>query len=448
VDGPLLGQRVVVAGAGLAGLAAARDLERAGATVAVIEARDRVGGRVRTVREGFAGQQHAEAGADLIEGDQRHVLALARELGLDVVRILRRGWGYYGADARGRHRVRRGATVFAEAARRLSGELRDYRLAEGRWNSPVAVTIGAESVAEWLDRQQADAGFRNAVKALRGFFLADPDELSLLALVDQFATAGAPGADRFFRIRGGNDQLATGLAERLHGPIELRAVLRKVTIDHDNVTVTLEQRGQIDEIRGEYLVVALPATTLREVTFEPALPEAQQRAIASLRYGQATRLLLQFARRFWRRATRPAAYGTDLDVGAVWDGNEEQDGERGILTLLAGGRASAALQSTLATGGAAAVVPAIKWMGAPARLTGCQSVVWDDDPWVRGGYAVFDAGYDPRLRDCLTRPAGRVVFAGEHTAMRWQGYMNGALESGMRAAAEIRALRAYPSAEL
>src|SRR5689334_1080273 len=102
--GPLSGVNVVVAGAGLAGLSAARELEHRGASVTVIEARTRVGGRVWTLREPFAARQHAEAGADLIEGEQEHVRALARELGLHPVRILRRGFGFYGPDGRGRRR--------------------------------------------------------------------------------------------------------------------------------------------------------------------------------------------------------------------------------------------------------------------------------------------------------------------------------------------------------
>jgi monoamine oxidase len=67
-------------------------------------------------------------------------------------------------------------------------------------------------------------------------------------------------------------------------------------------------------------------------------------------------------------------------------------------------------------------------------------VTWERDPWARGGYAVFDPSFDPRLRAWLARPFERVLFAGEHTSDRWQGYMNGALESGLRAAAEVRAL--------
>jgi len=74
-----------------------------------------------------------------------------------------------------------------------------------------------------------------------------------------------------------------------------------------------------------------------------------------------------------------------------------------------------------------------------------QRLTWEDDPWWRGGYAVFDPSFDPSLRPWLARPAGRVVFAGEHTSLRWQGYMNGAIESGKRAAAEVRVLSELPS---
>ena len=122
----LSNKKIVVAGAGLAGLAAARDLEQAGASVVVCEARDRVGGRVHTMHEGFVGGQHAEAGADLIEAEQKHVLDLATAVRLEPVRILRRGWGFYGPDARGKRPVHAGPGAWGQAARRLLPEIRDY----------------------------------------------------------------------------------------------------------------------------------------------------------------------------------------------------------------------------------------------------------------------------------------------------------------------------------
>lgn len=433
----LSGVKVIVAGAGLAGLTAARVLEADGAQVTVIEARDRVGGRVLTIRGGFAESQHAEAGADLIEESQTAALELARELRLEPVRILKKGWGFYGGN---KPRMHRALDTFGRAAKLLRQEISDYRLTGERWDSAVASVLGRRSVAEWLEGAGADAALAGGLRGLRGFFLADPEDLSVLVLVEQFAAEGAPGADRMYRLRGGASRLPEAIAKSLRGPLRTRSVLRRIAQDGSVVRATVEKRGSLLELTADYLVVALPATTLRDVRFEPALPEVQQRAISSLRYGAATRLLMQFDRRFWRRAGRPSAFGTDLSVGAVWDGNEEQRGNAGILALLTGGRASGELQAILGQEGIGGVQHRLAWLGRPARLLTWRALAWEEDPWSKGGYAYFDPTFDPTLRAWLSRPAGRVLFAGEHTSSQFQGYMSGAIESGRRAAAEVRIL--------
>jgi monoamine oxidase len=438
--GSIGGRRVIVLGAGLAGLVAARDLEADGADVTVVEARDRVGGRVVTHRHGFAGGQHAEAGGDLVEGEQEDVRNLATDLGLTAVRILRRGWGFYGRDNQGSRSFRSEGGAFEDAAKRLARVVDDYKLAGKRWDSAVAATLGKQSVAAWMDSQQVDERFRAGVRGLRGFFLADPEDLSLIALVDQFASSGTPGDDRVFRIEGGNDQLPLRVTSALRTGVRLRHVVRRVQQMPSNVVVTLEDDGVRREVTADYCVSAIPASTLRDVLFEPALPPVQWRAISTIAYGRATRVLLQFKSRFWRTATHPSAFGTDLSIGAVWDGNEEQGGRKGILSLLAGGHASGELQAILKEEGPDGIVRRLGWIGEPAPLIASDVVVWEDDPWAKGGYAVFDPSFEPALRPWLARPVGRIVFAGEHTSERWQGYMNGAVESGHRAAAEVRAL--------
>lgn len=437
----LAGTRILVAGAGLAGLAAARELERQGAAVTVIDARDRVGGRVWTIRDGFAQRQHAEAGADLIEAEQEHVRALAGSLGLEPVRILRESFGFYGPDGRGRRRIHSRPGAFQQAGRRLAGLVRDFDLADRRWDSAVGARIVATPVAEWLRRIRAGREFEAGVRAFRGFFLADPEDLSLVMLVEQFASAGAPGRGEIFRIPGGNDRLATGIARRLRGDVRLRTVLRRVRRTEAGVVAAVEDAaGRRADIAAAALVLAIPASTARDVVFEPSLPAAQHEAIAHLRYGCATRLLLQFGRRFWKTRGRPIAFGTDLPLGAVWDGNEHQKGPAGILSFLAGGHASGELQQILQQDGPHGVAARLHWLGDPAAVVASRTIVWDDDPWARGGYAYFHGGFDPLWREWLARPAGRIVFAGEHTSLRWQGYMNGAVESGLRAAAEVRAI--------
>jgi monoamine oxidase len=225
--GALSGSKVVVLGAGLAGLAAARDLEaevrqssssKPGTGSAAVHT-------LRTVPEAACGGRR---GPD--QSTQSHVLELGRP-GSDPSQILRAG------ASRSRqsgpppvHRARHSAKL-----RRLAREIDDYKLADERWDSAVARSIARRSVATWLQSEHADLRLEAGLRALRGFFLADPEDLSLLALVDQLAstaesdTKSAPAGDRVFRLPDGNDSLPRGIANRLHAPVKLRHVVRRVT---------------------------------------------------------------------------------------------------------------------------------------------------------------------------------------------------------------------------
>lgn len=441
-DVSLSGVSVLVVGAGLAGLVAARDLAAMGASVTVVEARDRVGGRVWTLHGGFVDAQHAEAGGDLVDEGHRAFHDLAAELNLRLVRILSGGFTYARADKRGTTRLvaRTSARGWERLTRELSPFIRDYHWAERRWDSPIAADIARRSVAQWLDTTGADADLRETALALRGFYLGDPDELSLLPVVDQFASPGASSEQKFFRVEGGNDRVAVALAaplgERLHLQTELLAISQR----GGTIRASLRNGRARVQMQVDAVVMAIPATLLRRVPITPALPVQQHEAIASLRYGRATKTLLQFSERFWRAPGRPRAFGSALSIGAGWEGNEDQRGRPGILSLLAGGSASDATAALLERENVDGIVRALDWLGAKkATLLSWRQVRWEMEPWSRGGYAMFDAGYSPDLRGWLSKPAGRIFFAGEHTSTTGQGYMNGAIESGHRAAAEVRA---------
>lgn len=430
------GTSVLIAGAGLAGLTAARELTKKGAAVTVIEARDRVGGRVLTIREPFLHGQHAEAGADLIDESQTEICSLIAAVGLRTAKILPGGFTAIRQD--GRRRRIGGRRNWQQLGKRLQPEVHAFCLSEQRWDGAVADSLARESVAHWLERIRAPKALKDVAVGLRGFFLADPGELSLLALADQFAEDGAPGSEKMFRIIGGNDRLPAVLAKALGSTVRLQTVLRRVTQARDGIVAALETNGHLEEARFEYLICALPATTARDVVFEPALPELQQQATSIVRYGGATKTALQFDRAPWRTRGTPRAFGTPLPIGAVWDGNEEQLG--GILTLLAGGSASTATQEMLAAEGPSRIVRELSWINLKNRkLLAWSTLSWEHERWSRGGYAFFDTQFPPALRYWLARPFGRIFFAGEHTSLRWQGYMNGAVETGMRAAEEVTA---------
>jgi len=413
-----------------------------GATVRVVEARDRVGGRVWTIRDGFIDGQHAEAGGDMIDEAQQAIRTLADDLDLRAVRILSGGFTYARPDRRGNLRLV--PRTSSNGWERLTHELRDlsrrYRWAERRWDSPVSADIARRSVAQWLDEVNADTELRTIAQGLRGFFLADPEELSLLQLVDQFSLDNDDLPWKMYRIEGGNDRLALALAAQLGDRLRLNTELLAVSQRGGTIRASLRSGRTRSQLQVDYLVFALPASLLRRVPITPALPVQQHEAIATLKYGRGTKTLLQFSNRFWRSGTRPRAFGSTLPIGAGWEANEDQRGKAGIMSLLAGGSASDLTAEIVEREGINGLVRSLDWLGAKdAELLAWRQFRWESDPWARGGYAVFDADFKPEQRRWLAQPFERLFFAGEHTSMRWQGYMNGAVESGHRAAAEVRA---------
>jgi monoamine oxidase len=431
--------RVVVAGGGLAGLSAALELSRRGALVHLVEARSRLGGRVRTDRD--ADGVHAEAGGEFIDQPHDAIRGLAANLRLPLVSVLREGFGLALRHGRRTTLHRSPAAPWQMLTRRLRPIVDAYRDAGGTWDTAAAVAIARQTVEGLVPPGTRPIATRAFVEALRGFYLAEPGALSALVLVDQMLGGEPPGRTRAYRVRGGNDRLIAALARRIahRGRIDLGVAVRAIVQDRRGLRVAIAGAdGRPHQIAADYAVVTLPPPLVRACAFDPPLPPRQHAALGALSMGAATKVSLRFARPWWRRRGRPRAFGSNLPFGAVWESGEEQ--RAAVLTLLGGASASASLAE--AADDVTALSDLLRVFGtppAPASLIAA-AVSWERERWSKGGYAVFGPGFDPRDRRLLSAAHGRVLFAGEHTSEHWQGFMNGAVESGQAAARDVIAL--------
>jgi len=397
--------RVVVVGAGLAGLAAAYELERAGLRVTVLEARKGVGGRVRTVRSGFAHGQYVEAGAEFFSESQSTLLAYARRFGLAIEHV----------ESRGK------SVVYLDRKRRLFDHLHGAL-------PKVLPEPGFDgvSVADFLTGLDLTGTARFlAEQEVRRAFAAEPGNLSLLFFAEQ-ASLRRPGS---LRLRGGSDRLPVAFAQRLSD----------VRLEHEVTRIVATGGGvRAGDLDADFCVLTVPLPVYKEIGFSPRLPMRLAEAVERLDYGSATKILLQYERRFWRDEGLDGDLLTDLAIGTAWEGTRGQGERAGILVGYAtgeNGRLYGNVGSTdrelLAADELEEVFP-----GSRPLLAATDSAAWSREDFSRGAFAAYAPGQLTRYRSALRRRLGRVVLAGEHTDPL-TGTMEGALRSGRRAAAAI-----------
>jgi monoamine oxidase len=438
-------RRVIVVGAGLAGLAAAYELERAGVRVTVLEVRGRVGGRVHTVRHPFLAGQHAEAGGEFVDVVHRHVRRYCRRFGLPLEDAHR---GFAGLDD----------AVFRRGRRFRAGRFATYGDGLGRFydrlyaltrrldpTDPVRTgrRLDDRSVADFLDEIGIAGRPRFVVDAyIRSDYAAEPEDVSLLyagAAERVYRNVPDAGVERY-RIRGGNSRLAAAFAARL---ADLRLATPVEAIVDGAGGAEVVAGGRTHAADGIVLAVPMPAARAIDVVgarFAPAL----RGAIAELAYGRVTKNLVQYRRRFWRRRGWSGDLTTDLPLSSTWEATDQQQGAHGILIDYASGDRCRGFEELAAPRRVAKVAAELDrvYGGARRRPIAAASVSWPRERYSGGAYAAPAPGQVTAFFDALRRPAGRVHLAGEHTDDIFPGYMEGALRSGVRAAAAIsRGLR-------
>jgi monoamine oxidase len=446
-------RRVIIAGAGLSGLAAATVLVDHGHDVVVLEARDRPGGRIFTARKPFSNGHFAELGAARVPNVHPVTLGYVDRFGLPLEAFQPDAGGEDVLRFRGKlYRTPRGKSFDSS---KLPLELTADEKKRGARN----VLQGKMQPILMSMRDIASPDFPAAELRKHDITIRELCQREGLSL-DVFSSMGVgvfePKTDRasalgrlrilpmllssrtVWRIPGGMDRLPRTIAAALGERVRYDSPVVSVKQKGDRVTVVALDGGRERAFEGDYMIWAAPLPPLGRVAFDPVLSPGKQRAIAEAYFSAVTRVAMQVRSRFWE-SKGLSGYGSSDDPMELWHTTFDQpgptamllayfkhDGARDVGAVPPGQRAAEGIRRV------ARLLP-----GLEEHVTATADHVWAEDPWAGGAYLQFLPGQLFDLKPHFARPEGRIHFAGDHTS-HIPGWMQGALMSGHRAAAEVR----------
>jgi monoamine oxidase len=448
--------RIVIVGGGLAGLTCAYQLKRAGLQASLYEASDRLGGRCWTRRGDFAEGQIAEHGGELIDQGHTEIRQLAQQLGLELDNLLAAEVNgtepFYHFDGK--------PYTFAEATDDLKQIWQQVHKDVSAATFPTLYTqstqrgreLDAISIADWI-AQFVPGGASSKLGRLLdlaynieyGAETSVQSSLSMLYLLG-FSGQGqlrifGPSNEKY-HVRGGNDQITTRLAEALQGQITTGAELVAVKRNADGTyRLTFHSGHATSTVTADRVVLALPFSMLRTVDCSQAgFSQVKNTAIQELGMGTNSKLHLQFKSRLWNSLGSQGETYADTGYQNTWEVTRAQPGTSGVLVDYTGGNIGASFGTGTPAERASQFLGQLEPVlpGITAQWNGRATVdFWKGYQWTRGSYSYWKVGQYTKFAGAEAQQEGACHFAGEHTSIEFQGYLNGGVESGERAAAEI-----------
>lgn len=439
-------KEAIVVGAGMAGLTAAYELEQRGFEVTVLEARDRMGGRIGTLD---MGDQHGETGGELIDHVRVHTLVnnYADEFGVEMADT-----GYWGKIEEGAYYLDGKLVPYGSFKRefglqakkdhdRFWNELHDLgSLIPDGTNpkyAPNASALDNTSVKQWIDSLNLHPIAQELAEHYIRAEFDDANNVSLLYMAQQFNIYGKVGSNEseILRFLHGGRDFANAFADRIRGPILLNHAVSAVSQDANGVVVTAA--GQT--FTADYAVVTVPSTVLNRIHFTPALPADKQAAADNLNYGSHTKVLMQYSKRFWLDLGIGGDTLSDTQIGWTWESTERQGGDGGILIAYSSGSYT---DQQIAWTDDAIIQNRLQqveqmYPGSSQYFVDAAVYAYHRQEWTMGGFAAYAPGQVMQYWGVFVEPAGRVYFAGEHTDDEHIGFIEGAVRSGLRAAKQL-----------
>ena len=437
--------RIAIVGGGMAGLNTAYKLQKAGLRAAIYEGADRTGGRIFTATNLLGDGLTTELGGEFIDTTHEEMLALMDEFKLE--RLDTQEVGNLKPETyfvNGRHYTQaQAARAFVPLAKQIledydsMGEVVNYETEGG------GSAFDKMSITQYFDKIGATGWMRELldVAYVTEYGLDSPEQsaLNFLFLIgtgdlkDSSSVVLLGESDERYKIRGGNQRVVDELAKRLDTQIERRHRLEAVRSKGSGYTLTFQTGNGARDVDADIVVLAIPFTMLREVKMDVELPALKKRAIAELGYGNNAKVLVGFNSRPWQKLGYTGATYSDQPFQLAWDNSFLQTPPSGGLTLYSGGKLALEAGQGSAEEAATRLMRGIEraYPGATKDRNGKVSRFhWPTFAWTKASYACYKPGQWTTIAGAEGLPVGNLFFAGEHCSYDFQGYMNGAAQSG------------------
>jgi monoamine oxidase len=444
---------VVVVGAGLAGLAAARAVAAAGGSVVVLEARDRVGGRV--LNHDIGDGKVVEVGGQWIGPTQDRLAELARELGVETFPTHAKGHNLleYGGSVR-RYtgtipRINPAVLVDVQQAQTRLNRLARRVPLGAPWEARGAAKLDAQTAATWMQRNMATKSGRMLLElGVEAVWAAQPEDMSLLHVLFYIHSAGSlemlfdtEGGAQQDRFAGGSQLLPLRMAAELGTEhVVLGAPVRRIEHGADE-GVTVHADGAV--ARGRRAILAIAPTLAGRIAYDPPLPGYRDQLTQRMPLGTVAKCMAVYEEPFWRAEGLSGQATSERGPVRLMFDNSPPDGSPGVLLGFLEGRHARELGRLAEAERRTAVVDCFARMFGPRAGSPAEYIerLWAEEEWTRGCYGChMPTGGWTNYGQALHAPIGPLHWAGAEYAQVWSGYMDGAVRSGDAAAASVLAL--------
>lgn len=445
------GGEIAIIGAGIAGLNAAYQLQKKGVKATVYEASSRIGGRMFTLHEEFGKGLTTEVGGEFVDTTHADIIQLVKELGLSFYDLnqdhLARKTLYFGGKEYSEDDLKAAIKPFA-------GQLmKDIK------SLPLAINFHSAQQFRHLDKQSI-TGYLTSI-GIRGWLY---DFLNVTLTREYGMEASVQSAINFlimftepadsekgyelfgsdhevFKIKGGSQLLTDTLYQKVNSSVKTGyRLLSILNSEQGGYDLQFDVQGSTKTVNAARVILAIPFTILRDINFNVPMPEGKRKCINEIGYGNSSKLFVGVTQKPWRSKGKQGYTFTDLNFGCGWDNSQMQSETEGAFTVFAGGDFSDTVSEESAQALTEKILPSLNTIYPGMNKAYSKKTMkfcWKTNPDSKAGYSSFKTGQWSTLAGWEDVAVGEIYFAGEHVSHDFQGYMNGAAQTGRMAAERV-----------